>query len=401
MLGGTTSLADSRRARRRWPNPLEALDEAVDLDLLQLRDDTGVRGVTFSHPLVQAAVYEQLGPAAARAAAFRGGRTRRRRGLGAAPSGHGGDPARSRARRGSRRLRATAGGGRRLGGRGLGAASRPVGSARTGGTGAAAAPRRRRHGRCGRPASRPRPSRGTRSPSPPDRCATPRSAIWPSFAGSPSRPSGCCARPGGAPTTRAMRRCARWWRSGGPCTPSGGCAADVVDWAQRRSSWHRPAIRCGSRHRRCSGWASAGRGGCRGPRSVRRDRWTASPTTETGPPLERVHMARGWLRLVADDVVGRTPAPGRDGSRRGAQRPSVRIAVWSYVWLARAGSRSAPGTRRRRTRSGRCRCWRSPGTGGCASWRGSRRCRCRRRGASGRPRRSTRGPRWRARATTS
>src|SRR3954454_18140063 len=47
-------------------------------------------------------------------------------------------------------------------------------------------------------------------------------------------------------------------------------------------------------------------------------------------------MARGWLSLVGDDVgAARTllaraaPAALRGGS--------VRIAVWSYVWLARAG----------------------------------------------------------------
>ena len=55
-----------------------------------------------------------------------------------------------------------------------------------------------------------------------------------------------------------------------------------------------------------------------------------------GPSAERVQMAHGWLRLVADDVEGArsalaviAPAALRSGS--------VRIAVWSYMWLARAG----------------------------------------------------------------
>ena len=56
----------------------------------------------------------------------------------------------------------------------------------------------------------------------------------------------------------------------------------------------------------------------------------------TGPPLERVHMAQGWLRLVADDVVGarQVLAQAAPGALHAGL---VRIAVWSYVWLARAG----------------------------------------------------------------
>ena len=62
VLGGTASLV-AAAVLAEVPNPVEALDEAVDLNLLQVRDDFGIRDVTFSHPLVQAAVYEQLGPA--------------------------------------------------------------------------------------------------------------------------------------------------------------------------------------------------------------------------------------------------------------------------------------------------------------------------------------------------
>ena len=39
-----------------------ALDEAVDIGLVRIRDD-GLRDVAFAHPLVRAAIYEQLGPA--------------------------------------------------------------------------------------------------------------------------------------------------------------------------------------------------------------------------------------------------------------------------------------------------------------------------------------------------
>ena len=43
-------------------DPLEALDESSTADLLQVRDDPGIRDVVFPHPLVQAAVYEHLSP---------------------------------------------------------------------------------------------------------------------------------------------------------------------------------------------------------------------------------------------------------------------------------------------------------------------------------------------------
>jgi ATP/maltotriose-dependent transcriptional regulator MalT len=55
-----------------------------------------------------------------------------------------------------------------------------------------------------------------------------------------------------------------------------------------------------------------------------------------GPPPERVQMAHGWLRLVADDIEGARSELARtapDALRSG----SVRIAVWSYVWSAHAG----------------------------------------------------------------
>ncbi|MGE4178152.1 MAG: AAA family ATPase, partial [Thermoleophilia bacterium] len=41
-------------------NPLDALDDAVHAGLLEARDEPGIRDIAFPHPLVQAAVYEQL-----------------------------------------------------------------------------------------------------------------------------------------------------------------------------------------------------------------------------------------------------------------------------------------------------------------------------------------------------
>ncbi|WP_395727276.1 AAA family ATPase [Nakamurella sp.] len=51
------------------------------------------------------------------------------------------------------------------------------------------------------------------------------------------------------------------------------------------------------------------------------------------PPDDRVRMATGWLRLVDDDVVGARAilAPTAAASFNAG---NVRIAVWSYVWLA-------------------------------------------------------------------
>jgi DNA-binding CsgD family transcriptional regulator len=47
----------------RVEDSLGALEDAVLAGLLEVRDEPGIRDVAFPHPLVQAAVYEQLGPA--------------------------------------------------------------------------------------------------------------------------------------------------------------------------------------------------------------------------------------------------------------------------------------------------------------------------------------------------
>ena len=81
VLGSTMTLADAA-ALGGVTNPIEAADEAMDVDLLHLGDAAGVRDVAFSHPLVQAAVYEQLGPSSVSASTPRrpdSSRTKRRR----------------------------------------------------------------------------------------------------------------------------------------------------------------------------------------------------------------------------------------------------------------------------------------------------------------------------------
>ena len=57
---------------------------------------------------------------------------------------------------------------------------------------------------------------------------------------------------------------------------------------------------------------------------------------EDGPPEDRVRMAYGWLRLVTDDVVGARAMLAQTAAAA-LQTGSVRIAVWAFVWAAHAG----------------------------------------------------------------
>ena len=139
--------------------------------------------------------------------------------------------------------------------------------------------------------TRPRSSPGTSPRSAGAPGATPRSATSPSCAAAATRPRSCWATPGGCPPTTRTPRWPRWWPSGGACTPSDGCAA--TRWSAGppgRSSWPDPATRCGSRPRRCSGWAWAGRG--RSPRAWRPTRscWAGS----TRPRTARSWSASAW-----------------------------------------------------------------------------------------------------------
>ncbi len=63
VLGAVATL-ESIAAIAEVPDLIDALDEATAVNLLKVPDDSaGIRGIMFSHPLVQAAVYGQLGPA--------------------------------------------------------------------------------------------------------------------------------------------------------------------------------------------------------------------------------------------------------------------------------------------------------------------------------------------------
>ena len=59
---GTTTPVSSAATLAGVPNLVAALDEAASVNLLHVREDLGIREVGFPHPLVRAAVYEQLGP---------------------------------------------------------------------------------------------------------------------------------------------------------------------------------------------------------------------------------------------------------------------------------------------------------------------------------------------------
>ena len=62
VLGASSPLA-SVTALAEVADLVDALDEATDLNLLRISDEIGISRLRFSHPLVQPAVYELLGPA--------------------------------------------------------------------------------------------------------------------------------------------------------------------------------------------------------------------------------------------------------------------------------------------------------------------------------------------------
>ena len=212
--------------------------------------------------------------------------------------------------------------------------------------------------------------------------------------GAPARRKPAARRLGAVRPRRGPRRRRRGRASGWRCTGWGGCGA-ARWWSGRGGRWSSPArtIRCGSRPRPCWGWGWAWQGrSAGGPALPTRRSWPGCPTTSacrrSGSGWPRGGCAgRRRRRGGAGPARATAPprcAPGRSGSRCGR----------TCGWRGRS-SRWGRGMRRRRMRSGRCRCWRSRGMSGCGRWRGVRRCWCRRRGGSGWRRRSMRRRRWR------
>lgn len=335
VLGSTITLATAA-ALAEVSNPVDAVDEAVDVNLLQLRDDAGIRDIAFSHPLVQAAVYDQLGPArrvrlhsaAARlvddeASALRhrvmavtppdsqlvadlDDFAHREAALGAWAGAawallEGSRLSQDRAQREQRLLRAVD-------------AMVGAGDLIQAETFA-------------------------------------REAV--AFAPGPLRNAalGYLAVLRGQPVEAERLLRSAWERS-----ESGGDASlralvaqrlalhavgrlrghDVVAWVERTVEQATPGDPV-----RLEALALLGLGlGWQGKMDEGFAAYDAVlegiPDDQSGPPLERVHMAQGWLRLVADDAVGAHRILAR-AAPAALHSGSVRIAVWSYVWLARAG----------------------------------------------------------------
>src|SRR5918993_338818 len=335
VLGGATSL-NTAAALAEVTHPVDPLDEAVDLNLLQLRADSGVRDVTFSHPLVQAAVYEQLGPA---------GRVRlhsvaaglvddeasalRHRVMAVTPP----DPELVSDLDAFARRQATVGAW-------SGAAWALVEGSRL---------------------SPDRTSREQRLLRAVDAMtgagdliqaeAFAREAV--AFAPGPLRNAalGYLAVLRGQPVEAERLLRAAWDRTDDADDASLRAVVaqrsalhavgrlrgpDVVDWAQRALDLALPGDPVRVEAQALLGLRLGWQGRLQEGLAAYDEILDNLADEQTGPPLERVHMARGWLLLVGDDVVGAHQLLAR-AAPAAAQNGTIRIAVWSYVWLARAG----------------------------------------------------------------
>ena len=234
--------------------------------LLQVREDFGIREVGFPHPLVQAAVYEQLGPLRRMQLHSAAAEFVEDEGAAAAPPGARRHPAEHGAGRGAGGVRPARGRGRRVGERGVGAGRRQQPQPQPGAARAAPAARRRRDGRRGRPAPG-RDLRPGRRLVQPGRLARRRARL----PGHPARPPRR-GRGAAGPRLAAVRR-----RPGHLGGRGGGPAVGLHAVGRLRGDevvrWSSPGDRAGparrsgarSRPRRCSGWAWAGR--ARSPRA--------------------------------------------------------------------------------------------------------------------------------------
>ena len=61
----------------------------------------------------------------------------------------------------------------------------------------------------------------------------------------------------------------------------------------------------------------------------------APMTGDEGSTAGRVWMAKSWLQIVVDDLDG-VPSTLAEVAPAQLRNGSIRIAVWSYVWLSRA-----------------------------------------------------------------
>ena len=288
---GTTAPVGAAATLAGVPDLFAALDEASVVGLLQVREDFGIREVGFPHPLVQAAVYEQLGPlrrmqlhSAAAEFVEDEGALLRHRVLAATPPN---TELAAELEAFARREAAVGAWASAAWALVEAATSAPTGRR---GSSACCSPSTPRSARA--TCTRPRPSPGT-SPSF-SRGAWRDAALgylailrgrrdeaeellghaWRLSADDPDTSVAAVVAQRLAPARR--RTAAR--RRGGALVHAG------------RSSWPDPATPCASRPRRCSGWAWAGRG--RSPRAWRPTRscWAGS----TRPRTARSWSASAW-----------------------------------------------------------------------------------------------------------
>jgi ATP/maltotriose-dependent transcriptional regulator MalT len=335
VLGGTVSLS-AAAVLADVREPVEALDEAVDLNLLQVQEDFAIRDVAFSHPLVQAAVYEQLGPArrvqlhsVAAGLVEDEASALRHRVMAVTPP----DPELVADLDAFARREAAAGAW-------AGAAWALVEASRL---------------------SPDRAHREQRLLRAVDAMAGAGDLIQAEafarevvvFAPGPLRNAalGYLAVLRGEPAEAERLLHAAWERidSTGDASLRAVVAqrlalhalgrlrgAEMVDWVHRSVELAAPGDPVRVEAQALWGLGLGWQGRLKDGLAVYDEVLDGLADDRTGPPLERVHMAQGWLRLVADDVVGarQVLAQAAPGALHAGL---VRIAVWSYVWLARAG----------------------------------------------------------------
>ncbi len=313
---------------------VSAVDEAVDVGLVQVRDD-GLRDVGFAHPLVRAAIYEQLGPARrvllhSRAAGLVDdeGAALRHRVLAAAPPDSGlADELEAFARREARA------------GAWAGAASTLLEASRL------SADRERREHLLLRAVDA---MIGAGDLIQADAFA--RQAVG--FAPGPLRDATMgylAVLRGRAGEAEALLRAA--WAQCDPAVDPDVAAVvaqrlalhgvgrlrggDVVEWAARAVKLAGPDDPVRVEAEALLGLGLAWQGRLQEGLAAYEAILTRLPD-DVGVQAERVRMAQGWLSLVADDVVTARTLLAR-AAPAALRAGSVRIAVWSFVWLARAG----------------------------------------------------------------
>ena len=315
--------------------PLAALEEAGVVGLLEARDEPGIREVVFPHPLVQAAVYEQLGPArrvrlhlaAAELVKEDGAALRHRVAAATQP-----DPGLAAELDAFARRDAASGAW-------AGAASALVEASRLSPT------REQREQRLLRAVDAMIGSGDLVQAS-----AFAREIVG--FAPGPLRGAALGylavlrARPGEAETLLrgAWERCdpasdpqlaavlAQRWALHSVGRLRG---TEIVDWAGRAielaSSGEPVRVEAESLLGLGLGWSGRVPEGLAAYESV----LTRMMGAEESALVASVRMPQGWLQLVVDDIQG-AQATLAETAPRALRSGSIRIAVWAYVWLSRA-----------------------------------------------------------------